>query len=204
MNPTVRKRSLCILAWSAVILIPVALILGVGLPWLERMHDLDRTIASLDDQLVRYHRLLQTLPGLKAELEQVRSNEEVKGFFFDAQTPAIAGAQLQRQIQDMIEAAGGRLVSTQILPTNDKQRPVAVRVRTQMQGQTDALMDVLYRIEQARPFLFIDQVSVRSTHRAVSTRAAAARKRRSAAQKTRQGNLTIRLDVFGYSLGETS
>lgn len=192
-------RGACILAWLAAILIPAALVVGIGMPWSERMGELEREIASRADQLDRYRRLLDTLPGLRAELAKVSSNEDVKAFYYEAQTPALAGAQLQREIQDMVKAAGGRLISTQILPAAENERPPKVQIRTQLQGGTDALLDVLYRIEEARPFLFVDQVSVRSATRRIAQPNPLQRGRPAPAQAQEQ--LTFRLDIFGYVLG---
>ena len=145
--------------------IPAALVFGIGWPWLEHVGNLEREIESLDDQTTRYRRLLLTLPGLQAELDQVRSNEDVKDFYFDAKTPALAGAQLQREVQEMVKASGGRVVSTQVLASAEDEQPPKVRVRAQIQGKTEALLEVLYQLEQARPFLFVDQMSIRSAAR---------------------------------------
>ena len=70
----------CILVWGLTLLIPLTLIVAVGWPWLERVGALNQTISSGEDRLARYQRLIATLPGLRAELEQVRSNEDVKAF----------------------------------------------------------------------------------------------------------------------------
>lgn len=197
------KRGTCILAWVATLLIPASLILGVGWPWMERVSELDREISSHEDQILRYRRLLATLPRLRSELDQERSNEDLKAFYYDAQTPALAGAQLQRELQDMVRGAGARLVNTQFLPAGSEEQPPRVQVRTQLQGKTPALLDVLYSIEQARPFLFVDQMSLRSTSRSTVRRAPRRRGRRAPVRKRPQGALTIRLDVFGYALGGT-
>jgi general secretion pathway protein M len=104
----------------------------------------------------------------------------------------------------MVKASGGRLVSTQILPPPEDEQPPKVQVRAQIQGTTDVLLDVLYEIEKARPFLFVDQMSVRSTSRprvAANPRARGRQRHRSVRRKS-QGLLTVRLDVFGYALGE--
>ena len=200
-----RNKGACALAWAAAIAIPAALVFGIGWPWLERVQTLEREIESLDNQTVRYRRLLQTLPGLQAELKQVRSNEDVKVFYFDAKTPALAGAQLQREVPKMVKASGGRLVSTQILPPPEDEQPPKVQVRAQIQGTTDALLDVLYEIEKARPFLFVDQMSVRSTSRrttAARNSRVRGRQRHRSVRRQPQGRLTVRLDVFGYALGD--
>jgi general secretion pathway protein M len=193
----------CVFAWAAALIVPAALVFGIGWPWLERVGSLEREIDSLDDQSVRYRRLLQTLPALQVELDQVRSNEDVKDFYFDAKTPALAGAQLQREVQEMVKSSGGRVVSTQILPAPADEQPPKVRVRAQLQGTTESLLDVLYQVEKARPFLFVDQMSVRSTsRRTAANRNPRVRGRHRSVRRRPQGRLTVRLDVFGYALGE--
>jgi len=195
----------CVLAWASALAIFAALALGIGWPWVEQVANLEREIASLDDQTSRYRRLIQTLPALREELDKVRSNEDVKDFYFKAKTPALAGAQIQREVQKIVNASGGRLVSTQVLASDENEQPPKVRVRAQIQGKTDALMDILYDLEKARPFLFVDQMSVRSTaRRTVAGRnpGVRGRQRRRSIRRQPEGQLTVRLDVFGYALGE--
>lgn len=205
MIERIGDKGSCILAWTAALFIPAALVFGLGWPWLEYVRNLEHEIETIDDQTARYHRLLQTLPGLQAELDQVRSNEDVKDFYFDAKTPALAGAQLQGEMQSMVKASGGRLVSTQVLASAEDEQPPKVRVRAQIQGKTDALLEILYQIEKARPFLFVDQMSIRSTARrtvAKRNRRAGGRQRHRSVRRQPQGQLTVRLDVFGYALGD--
>jgi general secretion pathway protein M len=188
----------CIGAWAAALLIPVLLVLAVALPWWQRLQTLDADYARGLDQLVRYQRLVATLPSLRAELAREQANDEFKAFYFDAETPALAGARLQSEVQDIVRSAGARPISTQILPVDEEEQPQRVRIRTQLQGTTDELLDVLYRIESARPFLFVDQMSIRSTSPRRSTI-----RRRVSQRRVEQnvGQLTVRLDIFGYILG---
>ena len=109
--------------------------------------------------------MVSTLPALRSELSRVNNNDDFKAFYFSAATPALAGAELQRKVQDIVSAAQGRLISTQLLPEEKDEQPARVRLRTQIQGSTDTLLQVLYHIEESRPFLFVEQVSVRSSAR---------------------------------------
>jgi general secretion pathway protein M len=139
---------------------------------------------------------------MRAELDKERSNEDFKAFYYDAETPALAGAELQRELQDMVRAAGARLINTQFLPAGADEQPPRVRIRAQFQGTTESLLDVIYRIEQARPFLFVDQLSVRASARRVERPNSRVRGRRAPVRNVEpQGQLTVRLDVFGYALG---
>lgn len=195
------QRRTCILALSALLLLPLVILALIATTWLEQLGSMDNQIQDDLDRLVRYQRLVSSLPGLRAALEQEQSNDSYKAFYFDADTPAIAGAQLQSEVQEMVRAAGARPVSAQVLPSDDNDDPPRVRVRIQLQGTTEQLFDVLYRIESARPFLLIDQMSVRSQAR--SDRSFGRRSLRRSRQPDDQGQLTVRLDIFGYFLSPT-
>jgi general secretion pathway protein M len=163
---------------------------------------MDEQIARERDQVVRYRRVLATLPALKAALAEEKAKDDYKAFYFDAATPALAGAQLQTDVQEMVREAGARPISTQVLPVKADEQPLRVRIRTQLQGDTEALLDILFRIEQARPFLFVDQMSIRSTTpRAAPARRTSRRPVRRVGPQSQVGQLTVRLDIFGYALG---
>ena len=202
MTARLNDRLSCVLAWGLVLLIPSLLALALALPWWQRVQGLDEQLANSADQFVRYQQLVATLPGLRAELEREQANDDYKAFYFDAETPALAGARLQSEVQDVVRAAGARPISTQILPADKDEQPQRVRIRTQLQGTTEELLDVLYRIEEARPFLFVDQMSIRSTTpRARPQRRSSRRVVRRSPTQAQVGQLTVRLDIFGYSLG---
>lgn len=209
MSVETSRKSVCVIGWALVLLLPVALVIGVFAPWIDRIGSLNDQIAASKEQLERYERVLKTLPVLQAELEEVKKNEDFKAFYFDAATPALAGAGLQRKIQDIVRNADGRLISTQLLPEQKDEEPPRVRIRTQLQGSTDTLLSVLYEIEQSRPFLFVDQISIRSTVRRTQSRPQrrARRSRRttssSASPSQSAGQLTVRLDIFGFALGKS-
>ena len=185
----------CTLLWLVFLLVPLGLIAGIGLPWYQRLTDLDAQIDGATGQIQRYQRLLASIPRLRAELERERNNDEVKAYYFDAPTEALAGAQLQSAVQGMVQSAGAKLVNSQFLPAEAKEHPPRLGLRAQIQGDNNALLEILYDIEQARPFLFVEQLSVRSTTR---------RDRRRSSREPEpqvQQELTIRIDVFGYALG---
>ena len=192
------NKPLCLAVIGVAVLVPILLVAAIAVPWLSRIAELDAAIASNGDQLQRYQRLVSTLPALQTELEQARTNDAFDAFYFKAATQALAGAQLQTQVQEIVTAASGRLISTQILPPESQETPPRIRVRTQIQGSTDTLMEMLYRLEQARPFLFVERLSVRSSARPVDQSNPAMARRRLVADQG--GELTVRLDIYGFIL----
>ena len=198
-----KTRTSCLSAWAGVLLILLVVVLAVVLPWWQRATELDRDLEGGNDQLQRFKGIVALLPGLRAELEREQANDDFKAFYFDAETPALAGARLQSEVQEIVRGSGARPISTQLLPVKKDEQPPRVRIRTQLQGTTGELLDVLYRIEESRPFLFVDQMSIRSTTpraRPASSRNVRRRPQRRPT-RARVGQLTVRLDIFGYSLG---
>ncbi|NBC49503.1 MAG: general secretion pathway protein GspM [Gammaproteobacteria bacterium] len=192
----------CLIAWSLLLLLPLTLVAAVGIPWWSERDELSRRIADDRDQIQRYQRIVATLPMLREELARERTNDDFKAFSFDEATPALAGAALQRRVQEMIRAVDARPISAQILPTQEGDSPPRVRLRVQIQAQTDQLLDLLFRLEEARPFLFVDQMSIRASTRRVRrvTRGGS----RGGSSATPEDQLTVRLDIFGYSLRSAS
>jgi general secretion pathway protein M len=201
MSPERQSRLECALAWLAAIAIPVLLILAVAVPWWQRQHQLHEQVENTRNQISRYQELIASLPALREALAQEQSNDDFKAFYFDAATASLAGARLQSDVQEMIRAAGARPISTQVLPPDPQERPQRVLIRTQLQGDTQQLLDVLYRIEESRPFLFVDQMSIRSMTPRGRPIPRGASRRVIQRMQPDVGQLTVRLDIFGYSLG---
>jgi len=88
---------------------------------------------------------------------------------------AVAAAELQRIIKDIVVENGAQIVSTQILPTSQKQAqqevflPVSLKVR--LRGTLADVVDTLYDIETGETFLFLDNVIMRDSTGGRSTRA---------------------------------
>lgn len=187
------------------LLLPTLLTAAVVTPWARQAAELDEAIAVERGKIKRLHSLLAELPVLEAELERERNNDETKAFYFDAPTEALASARLQSELQQMVEAAGGQLTSRQILPADTDEQPPKIRVRVRLRAETPALRDLLYAIETARPFMFVDQLSIRSLSRSTSTRSSSRARRGRLRANSNTGEIDVRqLEVFGYWLGEAS
>lgn len=193
-----RKKARCLLLMTVMVAAPLSALFAVGWYWLNQERALEDEIAQRTDRLRAYQRILNTLPMLRAELEEVNANEELKSLYFDAATPALAGAMLQRFVKDLVGGAGGHLTSSQVLPASPADNLPKVRLRAQFQGSVATLLDVLLGVEQARPLVFIEQLSIRSMAR--GQRGALVRQRgQGASQTPKEDILTVRIDVFGYT-----
>ena len=195
-----QSKRYCRLIWALILLTPLAIVAGLGWRWLDRVSALEGSITESAKKLARYQRVIGTLPRLREDLEQEGSREDVKAFYYEAATPAVAGSQMQSDLKRMINEAGAQLRRIQSLKVNAEEQHTKISIRAELRCTTEPLLDLVYDIERARPFLFVDRLSVRSRARSTSQRARSARSRRILRRRPPQGQLTVRLDVSGYAL----
>jgi hypothetical protein len=144
----------------------VALVLGVlVLIWMPfgylrdqttQLADLGRHIDALEervhqrDQLLSEQRLLQ------------RANEADRTLL-QAATPALAAAELQRELTDLVRRGGGTLDSVQVLEPVQVAPFVQVGLRVSFTAQLEGLRSVLYAVEQHAPVLLVRELSATET-----------------------------------------
>jgi general secretion pathway protein M len=156
-------------------------------PYLARYQGQQAELAALQDRLVHLERLAQTRPAVHAQLERLRSAEEGHHGYLTGGTPAVATAELQEYVKEVILASGGQLVSTQAVAAENGAGVMPLTVKVTMRGDTESLQRVVYALESGRPMLFLDNVLVRTL---------GARRMRLGAG--REDALEVRFDLTGY------
>lgn len=139
----------------------VAIAAAVAIPiWLLHRH-YDAALADSAEKLDRYNRLAATRPAIAQQLEAMRTKEPRK-FFLRAGPPALSAAEAQEAVRTIIEGNGGRLITMQAPVTKDDGRYRQIIVNVQMTANVQAMRKILYAIENHVPYLFIDNLTIRS------------------------------------------
>lgn len=128
---------------------------------------------------------LTLLQAQRAELEQ--RDTDSRGLL-RADTDALAAAHLQAAITKLMVRGGGSVASMQVLPPSQEGEFQKVRINANVRAPMLKFFDVLYGIEAAAPFIFIDSLNIRSASAALSDQS-------SSAQTT---VLSIRLQVSSF------
>jgi general secretion pathway protein M len=178
-------RIIALALLAAAIALPYRLIVA---PLQEGYRELTEEAASRRDVLDRYRRLADSREELRQRLETLRDNPAAQTGFLTGESETLVAAELQNLVRSVVERTGGRLESTQVLPsvTEGPFRRVTLRVR--MSATIDGLTRVLYDLESMLPYLFVDSLDVVS------------RERRGGRQTPQAGEstLSVSYDVFGY------
>ncbi|MGF1526387.1 MAG: type II secretion system protein GspM [Candidatus Competibacterales bacterium] len=180
-------------------------LVGVGVVlfnavWLERYHYYRQSQQNLQERLVRYRQLVASQPKLEAQLQAIRQDSSIEAYYLPPNTPVLAATDLQRRLRTVVQQTGGRLVSTQVLPSDSVDGVERVAIRAQLTGPVDVLYKVLYQLESKPPLLLVDTLQVRA--RTIRQRrrvqgGAAGEQRRPIALET-DTQLTITLELAGF------
>ena len=157
LNPAQSRRLAIGVLLAAVAVGAVIVFLPV---WMLNHHYND----ALDDylgKLDRYGRIAGTRTDIAKQLEAMRTKETRKNFLRGS-TASLAAAETQEAIRAIVERNGATLITMQPPTTKDEGRYRQVTVNVQLTANVIALRSILHAIETNVPYLFVDNLSVRS------------------------------------------
>lgn len=155
----------------------------------------DESIADLRFRLDRYQRSADRVPRLKARLAQLQRQQGTGEELLQGDSSAIAGAALQERLKEIVQDAGGRLESTQLLTTSADGAMERLTARARFSGSVEVLQKALYRIEYGRPLLLVEKAGIR---RSKQRRLPFRRSREGRPPEQGPDRLRVTLEVAGY------
>jgi general secretion pathway protein M len=144
--------------------------------------------SSLEQYRATYTKSLQALArseAVSAQFELRKAASDPTSQVFHADTPALAGADLQNQLNSLVAAEGGKVLSSAFrdLTAHGSLTPIAVTVR--LRCSMEALLRILHGLENRSQVLFVENLTVQ------------ARQRADRPQRQEDGDLDVELDVVG-------
>lgn len=156
-------------------------------------------VKTYDDRLQRLAAKLEVQRAIVKDGEKARGQQRIlerieaaNGFFLTSDKPALASAELQKRVKQVIEQNGGTVVSSQMLGEKGEQGAEQVVLRVQLRCNVEELQKVLYSLEAQAPILLLDTIMVgaRPMGGITSARGAASLQQ-----------LDVRFDVTGFRHG---
>ena len=141
----------------------LAVLLLSGLIWIGWA---TLAIGAIEDQTTQQRAQLESLAARSRGLISGEVGGEVVNkisVYFEGETPAIAAADVQRTVDEIVEKAGGRVVESQILPVEQGEDPAhRIDLRASFEADIDAFQEALYNIETHLPMMMVKSLSARS------------------------------------------
>lgn len=132
------------------------------------LREINQRADQLREQQKHYAGLLSQGDSLKKQLEQARNDPASSTSLLPGDDPSAVAADLMQRIADLIKSnagTGGGCALTQrmpITPEQDSAEPYRqVKVSLTLDCAIEPLTAILHELEYQRPFLFIDEMSVR-------------------------------------------
>lgn len=157
---TERQRQILALAILA-LLIAIMVALTVVPLWAANRH-YHNSIDGLDGRLEILQRAAAAGDGLRSQHEQLKRSLASNRHYLKSTSEALAAADLQGIVKRIASAKSMEVLSTQILPVTEESEFTRIALKVRMRGTLDNLLKVFYALETGQPYLFLDNVSVRS------------------------------------------
>lgn len=157
MSPQQSRRMALVVLVAAVLVVAGPL---AGLVWYVN-HYYDLRLAEKQDRIERFQRIASTRAAVSRQLDAMRAKETRK-FFLRTGATALSAAEAQEAVRSIVESSGGKLVTMQAPSSREEGRYRQITVVVQLTANVQALRRILHALESNMPYLFVDNVTIRS------------------------------------------
>jgi len=145
----------------------------------------------LQEQISRYRAIADRQGGLKTQLLELESSNELTDLYWTGGTAAVAGANLQMLVNQLVVKSGGSVQSIANLTDKKSEQAATIAIKVLFSAEMAAIQKILHEIERQQPILFVDTIELRKRR---------VRKRRKAVSNDQSSKLQVVLNISGYFL----
>lgn len=183
-----KQRQLLAVAILALVIFTIIMLTIVPL-WAMNRHYANN-IDELDNRLQILQRAVSASDGLRTQHEQLKRSLAGNRHYLQGNSDALAAANLQSTVKRLASARSMEVLSTQILPSKEEAGFTRVALKVRMRGTLDNTVQLMHGLETGQPYLFLDNVTIRSYSR---------RRAGNAAGQL----LNVDFDLIGYMLPQS-
>ena len=173
------------LALGLCVLVVAAIYLAVITPLIALYDTNAEHLQDRQELAQRLQRSAKALPALQDEAAATQDQASDADLLLDGDSDSVAAAALQSTVKDLVESAGARLISSEVLPSDKRETLQRVGIHVSFSGNLTLLTTVLQGIQLAHPVILVDNVDIQGADGADQG---------SGGQK----QLAIALDVYGF------
>ncbi|MET0062626.1 MAG: type II secretion system protein GspM [Candidatus Thiodiazotropha endolucinida] len=115
-------------------------------------------------QIQRYQQIAKQEQRYQLEFNKLKRVQQTDSRYLQSNTDSLANAELQRRIKKVVAAGQGEIVSTQTAQISREEILNKVAIRVRMRSALENLKQILHQLETQKPYLFIENISLRSRH----------------------------------------
>jgi general secretion pathway protein M len=159
---------------------------------------LDERIAEQRHQIGLYQRMASQTDYYQSAYDRLSRIRQADRRYLQSETESLSEAELQRRVKQIVSAAQGEIVSAQVINISKEEGFSRVAVRIRMKSNLTQSVQIFHRLESEKPYLFIDEVTLRSRP--------VVRRRIPATEEIRKAESILDIDfqLVGYMKGPVS
>jgi len=175
--------------------VALALALGLGLlvtvvgvlPFVDSVRETDEALEYDREIIARLSRSTAHSGSFATQIDVLVARLNESGLYIRADTEPLAAASVQEHLKSAVGLHGGELRSVQSLPSLQEDSLTRIGLRVVMTAPIGPMIRVLHELETGEPYLFVDELQVKSTTR-----------RRKRTEEASTSVISVRFDVYGY------
>jgi general secretion pathway protein M len=155
---------------SAKAVLPVALLVGafaimctVAAPPFVHLSNLEQTLGEKQAELLKLRGQIAQEGKLRKENADLAALGQDASLLLEGDKTGIAGANVQKLLNDLVTEHGGTASSFQILPPKEDGNLIRIPMSLSISVGIDGLRDILHSLETSTPLIFIDDINIKST-----------------------------------------
>ncbi|WP_045836339.1 type II secretion system protein GspM [Hyphomicrobium sp. 99] len=139
----------------------VLMALFAAMPFVH-LRSIDAAIAEHQEILSKLQQQLAREGEIRKENSELAVLGQDTDLLLKGETTGIAGANLQKLMNNLVIAHGAAASSFQILPPQEEGNLVRIPMSLSISVGVDGLRDILYSLEAGTPLIFLDEITIRS------------------------------------------
>ena len=162
-------------AWLAggILLVAVLFFFVIlAMPALTQRGEFRVQLDDLQFQYSKFNTIVRQRDTIMADLARLRQEQSSATGFLDEKPEALAAADLQNLIKNLVESHGANLISTQVVQHESSGTFPDVRISIHMRAGIETLREIIHALESGQATLLIDNLYLQKRNTRVARRAA--------------------------------
>ena len=177
---------LALVLLAGVMALPIVFLV---MPLLDAYAEVDAGIIDAQDQILRMNSVAMDRAAIEQEMALLNDFPITVPYYLPGETDSLAAAALQARIQQLATNFSIQVRSIQVLPVETGNGFNRIGIRAEVLGSTDGLVRLIYDLETAAPYLFVDALDAQGPAEA-----------RNGSRPQAEPQLAMTLQVSGYRL----
>jgi hypothetical protein len=156
LSPLLQRTIALAMLGAALLVLTLLVILPLWRSWSLHADQ----VSMLKRQAHTMESLIEALPRFESAMRSLNAGADARALTFVAPQPALADAQLQSQLRQIVTTASATPTSSQAVAASREGGLTKIAVQMTVIADLGALAQVLHQIESSRPLLRIEKLAV--------------------------------------------